>query len=119
MNEFEILEFVPETNRRDPINGFEALGVGVLPSPKRQGVGTMLTSNLLQLTQTDGFQSIEVNVFSDNVLSVRGQSTTPYNNHTLILLNGRPVRDPITGGLNGAVFTSFPLDIIDHIEVIR
>lgn len=57
--------------RLDPINGFEIMGVGVLPSVKRQGIGTMLIKNLLQLAKTSRFQSIEVNVFADNLIMLR------------------------------------------------
>ena len=57
--------------RLDPINGVEALGVGVLPSSKRQGIGTMLTRNLLRQAKTDGFLSIDVKVFADNVIMLR------------------------------------------------
>ncbi|RKY75847.1 hypothetical protein DRQ07_11245 [candidate division KSB1 bacterium] len=71
------------------------------------------------LNRVVGASFLSANVFSDNLVQFRGQSLTPYNNHTLILLNGRPVRDPISGGLNSPVFASFPLDIIDHIEIIR
>lgn len=62
---------------------------------------------------------LSANVFMDNVLNIRGQSLTPYDNHTLILLNGRPVRDPISGGLNNSVYTSLPLSAIEQIEIIR
>lgn len=62
---------------------------------------------------------ISANYFTDNVVQMRGQSLTPYNNHVLFLLNGRPMRDPISGGLNSALFASFPVGIIQRIEVIR
>jgi len=57
--------------RLDPINGFEVMGVGVLPPSKRQGIGTMLMKHLAQLAKTSGFQSIEVNVLADNVIMLR------------------------------------------------
>ena len=57
--------------RLDPINGFEIMGVGVLPSAKRQGIGKMLINNLLEIARTDGFHSIEVNVFADNPIMLR------------------------------------------------
>jgi outer membrane receptor for ferrienterochelin and colicin len=50
---------------------------------------------------------------------MRGQSLTPYNNHILVLINGRPVRDPTTGGHNNPIYTAFPLDLIEKVEVIR
>lgn len=62
---------------------------------------------------------LSANILTDNLVDFRGQSFTPYNNHTLFLLNGRPLRDPITGGLNATLLTSFPINIIERIEIIR
>lgn len=70
------------------------------------------------LNRVVGAIFLSANCFTDNVVSFRAQSTTPYNNHILILLNGRPIRDPGTGGLNCSVYDTFPLDAIDHIEII-
>ena len=57
--------------RLDPINGFEIIGVGVLPAAKHQGIGTMLIENLIQVANTSRFQSVEVNVLADNVSMLR------------------------------------------------
>jgi len=57
--------------RSDPINGFELTGIGVPPSSKRQGIGTMLMNHLVQVAKTSGFQSVEVNVLADNVIMLR------------------------------------------------
>lgn len=62
---------------------------------------------------------LSANVFTDNLVNVRGQAFTPYNNTVLFLLNGRPVRDPVTGGHNSTLLTGFPVDAIERIEVIR
>jgi len=86
---------------REEINGFAAINLGQV------------------LNRVVGASFLSANVFSDNLVQFRGQALTPYNNHILILLNGRPLRDPISGGLNSPVFVAFPLDIIDHIEIIR
>lgn len=71
------------------------------------------------LNRVVGAQLLSPDVFMDQSLSIRAQSVTPYNNHVLILQNGRPIRDPISGGFNGSVYAGFPIDAIDHIEVIR
>lgn len=71
------------------------------------------------LNRVVGSIHLSANVFTNNLISLRGQETTPYNNHILILLNGRPLRDPITGGLNNIIYTGFPLNLIERIEVIR
>ncbi len=71
------------------------------------------------LGMANGFQFMSSNFYQDQQMVVRGQSFTPYDNHVLILLNGRPFRDPITGGLNMTIYSSFPLDAIEQIEIIR
>jgi len=54
-----------------------------------------------------------------NVASIRGQQNGVFDNHILILLNGRPLRDASSGGFNGMIYSSFPVGIIDHLEIIR
>lgn len=71
------------------------------------------------LSSVAGSIFLSANVFSNNLISIRGQTTTPYNNHILILINGRPFRDPITGGLNNVIFNSIPIAIIEKIEIVR
>lgn len=58
-------------------------------------------------------------IFIWNLGSIRGQYTSDFDNHVLILINGRPVRDGMSGGFNSIVYNGFPLDIVDHIEVVR
>jgi len=58
-------------NRIDPLNGFDVIGVGVLSSIKRSGVGSLLINNLLNIAKSEGFQSIEINVFADNIVMLR------------------------------------------------
>lgn len=62
---------------------------------------------------------LSANVLTKNLVDFRAQAFTPYNNHTLFLINGRPIRDPITGGLNAALLMNFPTQLIDRIEIIR
>jgi outer membrane receptor for ferrienterochelin and colicin len=58
-------------------------------------------------------------LFTQNAVSIRGDILTHINNHVLILLDGRPVREGIFGGLDMAILASFPLKEIQQIEVIR
>ncbi len=58
-------------------------------------------------------------IFRDNVVSIRGQSFTNTDNHVLILLNGRPVRESHIGGINMPVYKGIPLESIERLEVIR
>ncbi|MGF1534338.1 MAG: TonB-dependent receptor plug domain-containing protein [Bernardetiaceae bacterium] len=54
-----------------------------------------------------------------NIISIRGDVATPYNNHVLILLNGRPVRENLFGGIDHPILLAFPVQSIQKIEVIR
>lgn len=57
-------------------------------------------------------------VLHNNVASIRGQTPTQLDNHILILLNGRPMRESL-GGINLNIYESFPIDAIEHIEMVR
>jgi len=50
---------------------------------------------------------------------IRGDLIAHADNHTLILINGRPFRDALEANSNFALYTAFPLDLIERIEIIR
>jgi len=52
-------------------------------------------------------------------LSMRGDQISAAQNHVLLLINGRPVREAEEGGIKGEMYESFPTSSIDRIEVIR
>jgi outer membrane receptor protein involved in Fe transport len=58
-------------------------------------------------------------MFPRNVASIRGNLQNHEDNHVLILINGRPYRDITLGGVNVAMYTAFPIQTIERIEVIR
>jgi len=51
--------------------------------------------------------------------SMRGFNSSHHEGHVLILLNSRPVRQATDGGLNSDFYLGFPINIIEHIEIIR
>lgn len=57
--------------------------------------------------------------FPQNVTSIRGDLLTHADNHVLLLLNGRPMRESYSGGINFPLYTAFPLAAIDRLEIIR
>ena len=57
--------------------------------------------------------------FPQNSASMRGGLSTSADHHVLLLLNGRPMRDSFTGGENFPFYTSFPIQMIKQIEIIR
>lgn len=93
---------------------------GIVSVITRDEIEGFASNNLGEvLSKIAGGIFLTASVFTDNLISLRGQSTTPYNNHILVLIDGRAFRDPITGGINNVLFMSFPLSLIDRIEVIR
>jgi len=91
--------------------------VTVVTSRELEGFAAM---NLGQvMNRVVGMALLSPDIFKDNSVVIRGQETWPYNNHILVLLNGRPVRDPITGGLNGPIWNAFPLALVERLEIIR
>ena len=51
--------------------------------------------------------------------SIRGVNSTQHEGHVLILINNRPVRQGTSGGINTDFYLGFPINIIDHIEIVR
>jgi outer membrane receptor for ferrienterochelin and colicins len=58
-------------------------------------------------------------LFRRNIASIRGDLQNHQNNHVLVLINGRPFRDVTLGGVNVSVYTAFPIQTIERVEVIR
>jgi len=54
-----------------------------------------------------------------SMITSRGDHVLSKSGHILYLLNGRPIREVLEGGLISEVLESFPVNSIDHIEVIR
>jgi outer membrane receptor protein involved in Fe transport len=58
--------------------------------------------------------------FTDrSIIAARGDQTKINGGHVLYLINGRPTREVLEGGLVGDLLESFPVNIIEKIEVIR
>ncbi len=52
-------------------------------------------------------------------VAARGDQLNAAACHTLLLINGRPVREAEEGGIKSEMYESFPVSVIDHLEVIR
>ena len=64
--------------------------------------------------------SAQTAFFQDrSLIAVRGDQLKVTSGHVLVLINGRPDRESQEGGLMSETFQSFPIDIIERIEVIR
>ena len=58
-------------------------------------------------------------LYPHNVASFRGDMATHLDLHTLILFNGRPIRDSHYGGINFPAYMAFPLTGLGAVELIR
>ena len=58
--------------------------------------------------------------FTDrSIIAARGDQTKVNGGHVLFLINGRPTREVLEGGLIGDLLESFPVNVLEKIEVIR
>lgn len=69
-----------------------------------------------RLPNTYGFST---SLFRDTPTSIRGMAPGGSDNHVLILLNGRPMREGFTGTITAPVYRNMPLEVVEKIEVIR
>ncbi len=58
-------------------------------------------------------------MYPNNIASFRGDMPTHLDLHTLILFNGRPIRESGFGGTNFPVYMTFPLEGLGGVEIIR
>ncbi|WP_161990607.1 TonB-dependent receptor plug domain-containing protein [Candidatus Methylobacter oryzae] len=82
---------------------------------KRYGANTLADV----LNRVTSIYMLSTYIWSDSTAAMRGDALTHVNNHTLVLINGRPFRDSAYGGLNETMFRDFPIHHIEQIEVIR
>ena len=65
------------------------------------------------------FQQIYPQLTHRNAVAIRGQVARALDKYFLILLNGKPLRDPILYGINAPLYEGIPLELIDRLEIIR
>ena len=93
------------------------------------GIVTVVTSKEMQkygarhlrdvLDRLVGIQVLGSHQDSHSKISMRGVNSSHHEGHVLLLLNDRPVRQATDGGLNSDFYLGFPINMIDHIEIIR
>ncbi len=77
------------------------------------------TSLYQLLEQVTSFYMTGSHFFPNNVSAIRGDLLTHADNHVLILLNGKPLRESYSGGINFAIYNAFPILALERVEVIR
>ncbi len=91
--------------------------VTVITGKEIAGFGAQNLMDVLE--RVPSLQAISSHLFCQNVAAMRGDLFTHSDMHVLVLLNGRPVREGANGGINNPVYTSFPVEMIKQIEVVR
>jgi outer membrane receptor for ferrienterochelin and colicin len=77
-------------------------------------------TTLLQVLERVAGLNVTSEYLGDNSLvTVRGDQTADNGDHILILINGRPVREVLEGGIIGDILESFPIGILERIEVVK
>ena len=78
--------------------------------------GTTLADLLIRIP---GLVGSSVFMTDRSVISPRGDQLRPSSSNVLLLINGRPVREQLEGGIKSEVLESFPIDVIERIEVVK
>jgi outer membrane receptor protein involved in Fe transport len=91
--------------------------MSVVTSDELRRFGGMTLGEILQrvtgLTGTSQY-------FTDrSMVAARGDQTKTAGGHILFLINGRPTREVQEGGIISDLLESFPVEILERIEVIR
>jgi len=71
------------------------------------------------LERVPGLIGSTVYMTDRSTLAPRGDQVLASSSHVLFLINGRPVRESLEGGIKSEIYEAFPVNIIEKIEVIR
>jgi outer membrane receptor for ferrienterochelin and colicins len=71
------------------------------------------------LERVPGLIGSTVYMTDRSTLAPRGDQVLASSSHVLFLINGRPVRESLEGGIKSEIYESFPVNVIEKIEVIR
>jgi len=77
-------------------------------------------TTLLEVLQRVAGLNVSSTFLGDSsLITVRGDQTRANAGHVLILINGRPVREILEGGVSSDILESFPIGILERIEVVK
>jgi outer membrane receptor protein involved in Fe transport len=77
-------------------------------------------TTLLEVLERVAGLSISSTFLGDSsLITIRGDQTRANAGHILILINGRPVREILEGGVSSDILESFPINTLERIEVVK
>lgn len=91
--------------------------ISVLTSDELRRFGGTTLGDILK--RVPSFLGTTVYFTDRSVIASRGDQVMPSSSHILLLINGRPMRESHEGGIKSEVYESFPVEVIERIEVIR
>ena len=91
--------------------------ISVLTKDEINRFGGITLKDLLE--RMPGLIGSTVYMTDRSTIAPRGDQVLASSSHVLLLINGRPVREALEGGIKGETYEAFPINIIERIEVIR
>jgi len=58
-------------------------------------------------------------LYPRNSAVIRGDQVNGLDRHVLVLVNGKSLRNTLSGGINFPIYNAFPISIIERLEIIR
>ncbi|OHD86884.1 MAG: hypothetical protein A2Y52_10100 [Sulfuricurvum sp. RIFCSPLOWO2_02_43_6] len=108
---------VTSTSRRDESQHLAPGVITVVSSQEIHQYGARHLRDVID--RLVGMQVLSSHQRPHNKTSIRGMNGAHQEGWEVVLLNGRPIHDGTDGGFNFDIYLGFPLEMIDHIEVIR
>ncbi len=91
--------------------------ISVVTKDELQRFGGITLGEILE--RVTGLQRASAYFTDRSLIAARGDQTKIDGGHILILINGRPTREILEGGLISDLLESFPVSILERIEVIH
>lgn len=91
--------------------------ISVLSADDLKRFGGMTLKDILN--RVPGLNASSGYLTDRSTIAARGDQVRFNSGHVLVLLNGRPVREVMEGGLSSDMFERFPVASIEKIEVIK
>ncbi len=108
---------VTSTSKRDENQHLAAGIVSVISSQEIHQYGARTLGDVID--RLVGMQVVSSHQRPHNKTSIRAMNGAHQEGWEVVLLNGRPIHDGTDGGFNFDLYLGFPLEMIDHIEIIR
>jgi outer membrane receptor protein involved in Fe transport len=91
--------------------------MSVVTSDELRRFGGLTLNEILQ--RVPGLTGSTQYFVDRSLVAARGDQTKTNGGHILFLINGRPTREIMEGGVISDLLESFPVDILERIEVIK